>query len=302
MAFLPKMLTMLGAVGGFSVYLTMGGTLTQVGRFALLGFGLACLLLFVLLPGERRKRSQQRRQPAREVARRPADPPARVNSEEEESAEDLEARKLARLEGMEPEEEDEEHEEEEVHVAETFVITEDPEALEEAAIEEHMAHRREHHARVLQRIEDRRRSQLAEIRASQASMWEASEEREDLVGVLAKPGHGLEIFTEPAKVEPGHPYGATFIRIDDARVLRLRLPLDAGFQSFVDIVDGDESEAADTPDGLPPPPEGMDLPPPPEGLGLPPPPEGLPPPPPPEFFLTEGQARLAAFRDELDAD
>ena len=39
------------------------------------------------------------------------------------------------------------------------------------------------------------------------------------------------VLVEPEHPAPGHVYGATFVRIDDARILKLRLPLDVGFES-----------------------------------------------------------------------
>jgi len=73
----------------------------------------------------------------------------------------------------------------------------------------------------------------------------------------------------------GHPYGATYVRIDDARILKLRIPLDTGFVAATEF----EEEVEVTIDELP----------------LPPPPDGLPLPPPP----TMGQSKLDAMRDEI---
>ena len=72
---------------------------------------------------------------------------------------------------------------------------------------------------------------MADIRASTSRMWEENVVREDLVAVLQNEGHGLSVLDEPLNPDPGHIYGATFIRIDDQRVLKYRSQLDAGFEA-----------------------------------------------------------------------
>ncbi len=162
--------------------------------------------------------------------------------------------------------------EDEVHVAEEYVVDIDAESVEEADIEEFVDERRDKRAAIKRRIEERRRGQLAEIRANAARMWAKQDDAEDLLSVLSKPGHGLTLLDEPEKVPAGHPYGATYVRIDDARILKLRIPLDDGFVAASEI---EEEEV------LP------DLPPPPDGLPLPPPP-------------TASQSKLDEMRDELE--
>jgi hypothetical protein len=166
----------------------------------------------------------------------------------------------------------------EVHVAEEYVVDIDAESIEEADIEEFVDQRRDERAAIKRRIEERRRGQLAEIRANAAKMWAKQDDSEDLLSVLSKPGHGLTLLDEPEHVEPGHPYGATYVRIDDARILKLRIPLDDGFVAASEV---EEEELLD----LPPPPD-----------GFPPPPGALPLPPPP----TASQSKLDAMRDELE--
>ncbi|HJM87447.1 MAG TPA: hypothetical protein QF433_04415, partial [Candidatus Thalassarchaeaceae archaeon] len=63
------------------------------------------------------------------------------------------------------------------------------------------------------------------------------------------------------------------VRIDDARILKLRIPLDAGFIAATEFEEEVEVELEE----------------------LPPPPEGLPLPPPP----TPGQSKLDAMREEI---
>jgi len=162
---------------------------------------------------------------------------------------------------------------EEVHVAEEYVVDIDAEQVEEADIEDFVEERRGKREEIKKRIEMRRRGQLAEIRASAARMWSKQDGGEDLLSVLSQPGHGLMVLNEPENVESGHPYGATYVRIDDARILKLRIPLDAGFIAATEFEEEVEVELEE----------------------LPPPPEGLPLPPPP----TPGQSKLDAMREEI---
>jgi hypothetical protein len=119
---------------------------------------------------------------------------------------------------------------EDVHVADEFVVEVSPESVENADIEMTVSQRRVRHDEIRKRIELRRRGQMAEIRASTARMWEDQTAGEDLVAVLQTPGHGHTVLETPLNPPPGHIYGATFIRIDEARILKFRTSLDEGFE------------------------------------------------------------------------
>ena len=106
-----------------------------------------------------------------------------------------------------------------------------PESVEDADIEITVRDRRERHEAIRERIKRRRMGQMADIRASTARMWEDHASGEDLVALLQTPGHGHSVLVEPEHPAPGHVYGATFVRIDEGRILKLRLPLDVGFES-----------------------------------------------------------------------
>lgn len=167
---------------------------------------------------------------------------------------------------------------EEVHVAGEYVVESSPESIEDASIAAHIQEKRDRHSRIRARIEERRRDQMAEIRASTAKMWEEHSSGEDLVGLIQSENHGHNILIEPAEAEAGHVYGATLVRVDESSILKLRVPLDTGFVAV-------EEERATTatlplPQGLPTP----------EELGLP-----LPPPP-------GASGALAALKDEMASD
>ena len=120
-----------------------------------------------------------------------------------------------------------------VHVADEYVVEVSPESVEEADIQVTVKERASRHGEIRARIEARRRSQMADIRASTSRMWEENVVREDIVGLLQNEGHGLTVLDQPLNPDPGHIYGATFIRIDDQRILKFRSQLDAGFEAVI---------------------------------------------------------------------
>ena len=155
---------------------------------------------------------------------------------------------------------------EEVHVAGEYVVEVSPQSIEDANIAAHIKDKRDRHSKIRARIEERRRDQMAEIRASTAKMWEEHSSGEDLVGLIQSESHGQNILIEPANAEAGHVYGASLVRIDPSTILKLRVPLDTGYVAV-------EEERAKTatlplPPGLPSPEElGLSLPPPPGASG-----------------------------------
>jgi len=167
---------------------------------------------------------------------------------------------------------------EEVHVAGEFVVEVSPQSIEDANIAAHIQEKRDRHSRIRARIEERRRDQMAEIRASTAKMWEEHSSGEDLVGLIQTEDHGHNILIEPANAEAGHVYGASLVRIDESTILKMRVPLDTGFVAVEE--DRTTTATLPLPVGLPSP----------EDLGLP-----LPPPP-------GASGALAALKDEMAND
>ena len=134
-----------------------------------------------------------------------------------------------------------------VHVADEYVVEVSPESVEEADIQATVKERASRHSEIRARIEARRRSQMADIRASTSRMWEENVVREDLVAVLQNEGHGLSVLDEPLNPDPGHIYGATFIRIDDQRILKYRSQLDVGFEAVASTQDAPEPALPELP-------------------------------------------------------
>jgi hypothetical protein len=168
--------------------------------------------------------------------------------------------------------------EENVHIAEEFVAEIDAESMEEADIESFIDDRRGRHALIRRRIEARRREQLADIRSETAKIYQSADESEDLLTLVGTENHGHTVIEVSEDIPAGSPVGAVFARIDDTRILKVRLPLDQGFIA--------SSEPLPE---LPPLPDlgGLPLPPLPDLGDLP-----LPPPP--------SSSKLDALRDEMN--
>ena len=293
-----KLMLALGAIGTFGFYLARVSEMTEGAQWGFIGAILLQSFLFVVVPGKQKKVVVRKKlvemEAEDEVEEITANLPEPVKSDPLDGA-TLRERKMAKIKAKEEEDSDSDEEIqiaaedieaiEDVHIADQYVVEIDAESIEESRIEDTVDERRRRHTEIRQRIEARRREQMAEVRASAAKMWDDNQDREDMVAVLSDPEHGLIVLDEPASVSPGHPYGSTFIRIDDERVVKVRIPLDAGFRK----VETEEPEGLPLPGGLP-------LPLPAGGLPLPPPPMiGTLPPP-----VMESQSKLAALRNEMD--
>lgn len=242
------------ALTAATIYLAFASSWTEEVGWGLVASIIAACLVFIAQAGAKPQKRPNRLRPTVQNNE--------VEVEEEESPEldipevvtessldgaTLKERKLAKIHAAEAERSaalaaasQEENEEEElvevtlemedVHTADEFVVEVSPESVEDADIEATVKQRRITHDAVRERIEKRRRGQLAEIRASTAKMWEDQTAGEDIVALLQTPGHGHTVLAEPENPEAGHIYGATFIRIDEARILKFRTPLDSGFE------------------------------------------------------------------------
>ncbi len=300
MGFFRTVCALVAASAGI-FYLTSASSLSSDGKWSLIGVTFVASLMWVLLGGRGVKNNSRNRaetstdatpEQDSEVELEPsdgADIPAPVIEEENLDGVSLRERKLAKIQAAnQPEEDDSEVQEtivevevtvENVHTADEYVVEVSPESVEDADIEMTVSNRRVKHQEIRQRIEKRRRNQLAEIRASTVRMWEQYNEGEDIVALLQNPEHGLTVVDEPQKPEAGHVYGATFIRLDEATILKLRTPLDSGFE---------EVEKKSSPEGLP------DL----GNMPLPPLPDGNMPLPP----LPNASDALAAMKLQIDED
>ena len=300
MGFLRTLCGLVAASAGI-FYLTSASSLSDNGSWTLIGITFGATFAWVLLGGRGVKTSGQvtSAQPAivtesistesESEDASGADIPPPVTAEDNLDGVSLRERKLAKIQAANQQNVDSEEEGEEittvevtlenVHTADEYVVEVSPESVEDADIEMTVSNRRVKHQEIRERIEKRRRNQLAEIRASTVRMWEQHNEGEDIVAVLQNPEHGMNILDEPLKPEAGHVYGATFIRLDEGTILKLRTPLDSGFEEVEKKVKLPELPGLD----------GMPLPPLPDGnLPLPP--------------LPNASDALAAMKAQMDED
>ena len=156
--------------------------------------------------------------------------------------------------------------EERGNVAKRLVIDRDAQTEMEAEVESFVKERREKRSEIRERIQRRRRMELAERRAAKVRMWTELEDGEDLGKTLSDPDHGLEVINEPENPDESAPLGVSYVRIDGNRILKIRMPLNVPEKGV------EEEVTPELPD-LPPP--GLPSMPPPPG------PPGMPPPPPP---------------------
>ena len=159
------------------------------------------------------------------------------------------------------------------NVARRLIVARDAQSEMESEIEAYVEDRRVKRAEIRGRIERRRRMALAERRASKVRMWTELEDGEDLGALLNRADHGLTVIDEPEAPDDSAPLGVSYVRIDESRILKLRIPLSVP----------EKRDETPTPP-LPQMPEMGEMPPmPPPPGDLPPPPgmPGMPPPPPP---------------------
>ena len=283
-------------VAGIVTFFMMQAQLDDNSRWAFVGVILLLAIIWVYLGDTPVNKKPVARTVVNQQASADASPESSVDIPEivvEDSMDgaSLRERKMAKVAASRQEEEsndiivepDDDLEEvtvtvEEVHVADEFVVEVSPQSIEDANIAAHIQEKRDRHSRIRARIEERRRDQMAEIRASTAKMWEEHSSGEDLVGLIQSDDHGHNILVEPANAEAGHVYGASLVRIDESTILKLRVPLDDGFVAVEE--DRTTTATLPLPAGLPSP----------EELGLP-----LPPPP-------GASGALAALKDEMAND
>ncbi|MEC7177824.1 MAG: hypothetical protein VXW28_00855 [Candidatus Thermoplasmatota archaeon] len=300
MGFIRTLFGLIAASAGI-FYLTSASSLSDNGSWTLIGITFGATFAWVLLGGRGVKPKGQVASAQSAIVTESsitesvseeepdAEIPPPVSVDDNLDGVSLRERKLAKIQAanqqdVEPEEEVEEITTvevtlENVHTADEYVVEVSPESVEDADIEMTVSNRRVKHQEIRERIEKRRRNQLAEIRASTVRMWEQHNEGEDIVAVLQNPDHGMDILDEPLKPEAGHVYGATFIRLDQGTILKLRTPLDSGFEEVEKKVKLPELPGLD----------GMPLPPLPGGnLPLPP--------------LPNASDALAAMKAQMDED
>jgi len=157
-------------------------------------------------------------------------------------------------------------------VASRYVAESDPQSGEEVEVEAYVSDRRVKRAEIRSKLVRKRRMDLAERKASKARAWSAVEDGEDLAALLKDPNHGLTVLEESEEADTSKPQGVSYVRIDDERILKVKLPLEI-------LAKKKSVQAPPEMSEMPfPSPESM---PPPQGMPPMPPPPGMPPMPPP---------------------
>ncbi len=233
-------------------YLTSASNLSEDGAWIIIGAIFLSSCVWVFSGGNKRKQisriasksATQEVTEDTEATEEPAgndDIPPPVKQENLDGV-SLRERKLAKIQAAASQSEDESVEQptdevetievtiEDVHKADEYVVEVSPESIEDADIELTVSNRRIKHDEIRSRIERRRRGQLAEIRASTVRMWEQHTEGEDIIALLQTEGHGQNILEQSLNSNQSSILGATFIRIDDNTIFKLRTPLDSGFE------------------------------------------------------------------------
>ncbi len=273
------------------IFLTMQSQFDENGRWGLVGTIILLAMLWVVQGGTSKPVEKPNRTVKQAVVKSEVEVeiPEPVVKDELAGA-SLRERKLAKVQSSQEldqeEEEDDGLEEvevtvEEVHVADEFVVEVSAQSIEDADISSSIRVKSDRTAQIRARIEERRRGQMADIRASTAKMWEDHSAGEDLVTLITSENHQHTVLEEPEIAKAGHVYGATLVRLNESSILKLRVPLDDGFVA-VDEKEKSIGMPIPLPEGVPSP---SDL-----GLALP-----LPPPP-------GASGALAALKGEMSED
>jgi len=146
--------------------------------------------------------------------------------------------------------------------ARVHIASSDPELQAEAEVDLYLAQQRERREIFRVRLHRERRQEMSKRVADEARKWAQVEDGEDLSTLTSIPGHGLAVFYEPEDPDPTIPQGVSYVRIDDERVLKVRISLDV--PRLEPIASGGEIiESRDIDSPPPPPTPGMPMPPPP---------------------------------------
>ena len=149
-------------------------------------------------------------------------------------------------------------------VATRFVAESDPQIDEESEVEAFVGDRRLKRAEIRSKIERKRRMDMASRRAAKVGMWSAVEDGEDIAALLKDPNHGLTVLDEPESADSSKPQGVSYVRIDESRVLKIRVPLELPEkkQAAPPAPEIPETSLPPLPDDMPPPPGMPPMPPP----------------------------------------
>ena len=140
-----------------------------------------------------------------------------------------------------------------VHIAKA-----DPELQAEAEVDRYLEQQRQRREIFRERLHKERRMEMSKRMAEEAGKWTEVEDGEDLSTLTSIPGHGLAVMYEPEEPAASIPQGISYFRIDEERILKIRVSLDAprGMQADTDEIQDNELD-----DDFHAPPQGMPMPP-----------------------------------------
>lgn len=145
-------------------------------------------------------------------------------------------------------------------MASVHIARSDPELQAEAEVDQYLTQQRGRREVFRARLHHERRLEMSKRVANEVRKWTQIEEGEDLSTLTSIPGHGLAVFYEPEEPDPSIPQGISYVRIDDERVLKIRVSLDVPRSAPT----SSEEEMIEAPavDSIPPlPTSGMPMPP-----------------------------------------
>ena len=117
-------------------------------------------------------------------------------------------------------------EEEAEGFAKVHVAKSDPELLAEAEVDRYLEQQRVRRSTFREKLHRDRRIEKSKRLAEELRKWVDLEDMEDLSTLTSIPGHGLAVMYEPEDPNPKIPQGFSYVRIDDNRVLKVRVSLD----------------------------------------------------------------------------
>ena len=136
-------------------------------------------------------------------------------------------------------------------VAKVHLAKVDPELEAEAEVDRYLARQRDRRSVFRDRLYKERRQEMANRVAEKVREWGDVEDGEDLSTLTGIPGHGLAVMYEPEFPDPTIPQGITYVRIDEQRVLKIRISLD--FPQDLDSSKVSENIQVDSIENPPPP-------------------------------------------------
>ena len=112
-----------------------------------------------------------------------------------------------------------------IKIAMPYVASIDPQSEMESEIDIFISQKRLKREELKKKITIERRMELAKRKASKVSNWAEAEDGENISKLLKDPNHGLTILLESEEVDSTIPHGISYVRIDQQRILKVRIPL-----------------------------------------------------------------------------